>query len=46
MMWIDPSIDVGVIALTNRNFDEWSTEALAAWPSLSDAVIRAITNHA
>jgi CubicO group peptidase (beta-lactamase class C family) len=46
MMWIDPNIDVGLISLTNRNFDEWSAEALVAWPSLSDAVIRAITNHA
>ncbi len=45
MMWIDPIIDIGLIALTDRNFDEWSTEALVAWPSLSDAVIRALTNH-
>lgn len=46
MMWIDPSIDLGLIALTDRNFDDWSAEALVAWPSLSDAVIRSITNHA
>ena len=43
MMWIDPTIDTGLIALTDRNFDQWSTEALVAWPSLSDAVISAIT---
>lgn len=46
MMWIDPTIDVGLIALTDRNFDEWSAEALVAWPSLSDAVIQSLSNHA
>ena len=46
MMWIDPTIDVGLIALTDRNFDEWSAEALTAWPSLSDAVIQSLSNHA
>jgi CubicO group peptidase (beta-lactamase class C family) len=39
MMWIDPQVDVAVIACTDRNFDEWSGEALSAWPSLSDAVL-------
>jgi len=39
MMWIDPRVDVAVIACTDRNFDEWSGEALSAWPSLSDAVL-------
>jgi CubicO group peptidase (beta-lactamase class C family) len=46
MMWIDPAIDVGLIALTDRNFDEWSAEALTSWPSLSDAVVRLATNRA
>lgn len=45
MMWIDPSINCGLIALTDRNFDEWSAEALTAWPSLSDAVIHSLSNH-
>jgi len=27
------------VALTDRPFDEWATEALAKWPELSDAVI-------
>ena len=46
MMWIDPTIDTGLIALTDLNFDKWSAEALVAWPSLSDAVIRSLTNNA
>ncbi len=45
MMWIDPTIDIGLIALTDRNFDEWSAEALTSWPSLSDAVVRLATNR-
>jgi CubicO group peptidase (beta-lactamase class C family) len=39
MMWIDPAIDTALIALTDRDFDEWSQDALAAWRSLSDAVV-------
>ena len=46
MMWIDPSINCGLIALTDRNFDEWSVEALTSWPSLSDAVIQSLSHHA
>ena len=46
MMWIDPAINAGLIALTDRNFDEWSADALTAWPSLSDAVIDSLSNHA
>ena len=46
MMWIDPTIDTGLIALTDLNFDKWSAEALVAWPSMSDAVIRSLTNNA
>jgi CubicO group peptidase (beta-lactamase class C family) len=46
MMWIDPTIDTGLIALTDLNFDKWSAEALVAWPSLSDTVIRSLTNNA
>lgn len=43
MMWVDPEIDTALVALTDRMFDEWATEALAAWPALSDAVVRAVT---
>lgn len=39
MMWVDPLADVGVVALTDRMFDEWSTEALQLWPEFSDAVL-------
>jgi CubicO group peptidase (beta-lactamase class C family) len=39
MMWVDPGADVGVVALTNRPFDEWRDEALRLWPELSDAVL-------
>ena len=46
MMWIDPTIDTGLIALTDLNFDKWPSEALIAWSSLSDAVIRSLTNNA
>lgn len=39
MMWVDPEIDLGLVALTDRPFDEWSADALHRWPELSDAVI-------
>ena len=46
MMWIDPRINTGLIALTDLDFDKWPSEALIAWSSLSDAVIRSLTNNA
>ncbi len=39
MMWVDPAADVGVVALTDRPFDDWSAEALTLWPEFSDAVL-------
>jgi CubicO group peptidase (beta-lactamase class C family) len=39
MMWVDPAIDTGLVALTDRRFDEWRDEALVRWPALSDAVV-------
>ena len=39
MFWIDPDRDLGLVALADRNFDEWATAALSAWPELSDAVL-------
>jgi CubicO group peptidase (beta-lactamase class C family) len=39
MMWVDPGIDTGLVALTDRPFDEWRDEALVLWPELSDAVV-------
>jgi CubicO group peptidase (beta-lactamase class C family) len=38
-LWVDPAVGVACIALTDRPFDEWSSEALRLWPQLSDAVI-------
>ena len=39
MMWVDPSIGAGVVALTDRPFDDWRDEALVLWPHYSDAVV-------
>ncbi|MEO6652648.1 MAG: serine hydrolase domain-containing protein [Ilumatobacteraceae bacterium] len=39
MMWVDPLADVGVVALTDRPFDEWVDEALRLWPAFSDAAL-------
>lgn len=36
MAWVDPTRSIGVLALTDRPFDDW---ALSAWPELSDAVL-------
>jgi CubicO group peptidase (beta-lactamase class C family) len=35
-MWIDPQARLALVALTDRDFDEW---ARTAWPELSDAVL-------
>ena len=46
MFWVDPEVDVALVALTDRPFDAW---ALSAWPELSDAVLddyRAVANLA
>ena len=39
MMWADPTIDTALVALTDRDFDQWSADALREWPALSDAVV-------
>jgi CubicO group peptidase (beta-lactamase class C family) len=39
MMWVDPVRKLGLVALTDRPFDEWSAEALRVWPKLSDDVL-------
>jgi CubicO group peptidase (beta-lactamase class C family) len=36
MFWVDPQVQLGLVALTDRDFDEW---AIKAWPALSDAVL-------
>jgi CubicO group peptidase (beta-lactamase class C family) len=42
MFWVDPEVDVALVALTDRPFNAW---ALSAWPELSDAVLDELTNH-
>jgi CubicO group peptidase (beta-lactamase class C family) len=37
-LWVDPVARLGLVALTDRDFDEW---ARTAWPALSDAVLAA-----
>ena len=39
MFWIDPDRELGLVALTDRDFDQWASDALMMWPALSDAVI-------
>jgi CubicO group peptidase (beta-lactamase class C family) len=39
MMWADPNAAVGVVALTDRPFDQWRDIALQRWPEFSDAVL-------
>ena len=38
-LWIDPTADIALIVLTDRDFGPW---ALDAWPALSDAVLLAL----
>lgn len=46
MMWIDPVQRVGMVALTDRDFDDWSATALTVWPEVSDAVITSLGTSA
>jgi CubicO group peptidase (beta-lactamase class C family) len=46
MMWVDPDAGCGLIALTDRAFDEWSIEALKRWRELSDAVVAEVAGVA
>jgi CubicO group peptidase (beta-lactamase class C family) len=39
MMWVDPHAEIGVVALTDRPFDEWRDDALRLWPQFSDAAL-------
>ena len=39
MLWVDPAAGGGLVALTNRPFDDWSVDAMQCWRSLSDAVV-------
>jgi CubicO group peptidase (beta-lactamase class C family) len=35
-LWVDPDLERGVVALADREFDEW---ALAAWIPFNDALL-------
>jgi len=39
MLWVDPAAGVGLVALTDRSFDDWAVEAKRSWRELSDAVV-------
>ncbi|MFN8033169.1 MAG: serine hydrolase domain-containing protein [Mycobacterium sp.] len=36
-IWVDPDLELALVVLTNRDFDEW---AKPLWPALSDEVLR------
>ena len=38
-LWVDPERSLALIALSDREFDEWAKEA---WPALSDAVLEEV----
>lgn len=38
-LWVDPTLDAALVVLTDRPFGPW---AAAAWPALSDDVVRAL----
>jgi CubicO group peptidase (beta-lactamase class C family) len=40
-LWVDPERGVSCAALTNRPFGDWAKEA---WPRLSDAVVREVSD--
>ncbi len=40
----NPDLDLAVVALADRDFDEWAGAALAGWSELSDAVIAEYTD--
>jgi CubicO group peptidase (beta-lactamase class C family) len=46
MMWVDPVAGCGLVALTDRPFDDWSIEAMKRWPELSDAVVAEVAEFA
>jgi CubicO group peptidase (beta-lactamase class C family) len=38
MLWVDPEASLALVALADRDFDEWAKQA---WPALADAVLEA-----
>jgi CubicO group peptidase (beta-lactamase class C family) len=43
MTWVDPVAGAGLVALTDRPFDEWAADARVLWSELSDAVVEELT---
>ena len=43
MMWVDPVAGCGVVALTDRAFDDWP-DAIATWRAFSDDVVAEYTS--
>ena len=41
-IWVDPVADLGLVVLTDRDFDEW---AKPLWPALSDEVVKQFTQY-
>lgn len=41
-LWVDPAVDLAFVVLTDRNFGDW---AHAAWPAISDGVLREFGTH-
>jgi len=39
-IWVDPVADLALVALTDRDFDDW---AKPLWPALSDEVLKEFT---
>jgi len=41
-LWVDPEIDLALVALSDRDFGDW---ARASWPELSNAAVTAFGAH-
>ncbi|MCW2561132.1 MAG: penicillin-binding protein beta-lactamase class [Mycobacterium sp.] len=41
-IWADPTADLALVVLTDRDFDEWTRQL---WPALSDGVLREFGAH-
>ncbi|MBV8930136.1 MAG: beta-lactamase family protein, partial [Mycobacteriaceae bacterium] len=40
-LWVDPEVNIALVVLTDRNFDDW---ARPLWPGLSDTVVTEIAS--
>jgi CubicO group peptidase (beta-lactamase class C family) len=46
LLWVDLGAHTACVALTDRPFDEWATDALQLWPAFSDAVLAEVARGA